>query len=112
MSGVGYLRDLRELLFHLLFRDEIRLFQDPRGFIIDWNGHSISIHCFTDLDGQILQRVLYITNAGRNLWKLALKLAPNCSKKPLHRAHAVNHIAELLHRLKAEECLLKTDLAS
>src|SRR2546427_3117369 len=112
MGVDGNLRNLRELFSHLLLCHEIRLFENPGRIVAGKHIGSISVHYLTDLGREVLQGVLDVVYASRNLRELSFQLVLDSSENASYAAHTMDHISELFNGLQSEEYLFQRDLAA
>src|SRR2546422_6445693 len=76
----GNLRNLGELFLHLLFRHEICLFEDLGRVVAGKHVGSIRIQYVADFSCEVLQGVLDVVYASRNLRELSFQFALYCGQ--------------------------------
>src|SRR5437660_8667028 len=104
--------NLRELFFHFLLCHEICLFENLGRVVAGKHVGSISVHYVADFGCEVLQGVLDVVYASRNLGKLPFQFILDRGKNASYASHAVNHISELFNGLQAEQYLFQRDLAA
>src|SRR5438132_11823520 len=92
----GDLRNLRELFSHLLLCHEICLLENPGRVVAGKHVGSISVHYLADLGCEVLQGVLDVVYASRNLRDLSFHLVLDCGENASYAYHVVDHISALL----------------
>src|SRR6266487_5920678 len=106
------LRNLRELFLHLLLCHEICLFENPGRVVTGKHIGSISIHYLADFGREVLQGVLDVVFASRNLGKLSFQFVFDGGQNASYASHAVDHVSELFNGLQPAEYLFSRDLAA
>src|SRR5437016_6332372 len=99
----GDLRNLRELFSHLLLCHEICLLENPGRVVAGKHVGSISVHYLADLGCEVLQGVLDVVYASRNLRELSFQFVLDGGENASDASHAVDHFSELFNGLQAEE---------
>src|SRR5438876_9897523 len=102
--------NLRELFFHFLLRHEICLFENPGRVVAGKHVGSISVHYLADFGCEILQGVLDVVYACRNLGELSLQFVLDGGENASYASHAVDHVSELFNGLQPVEYLFYADL--
>src|SRR5438094_6853317 len=105
MGVDGNLRNLRELFSHLLLCHEICLFENPGRVVTGKHVGSISIHYLADFGREVLQGVLDVVYASRNLGKLSFQFVLDGGQNASYASHTVDHVSELFNGLQPEEYL-------
>src|SRR2546427_9438120 len=108
----GNLRNLGELFFHLLLCHEIRLFENPGRVVAGKHVGSIRVYYLANFGCEVLQGVLDVVYASRNLGKLPFQLVLDVGQNASYASHAMDHISELFNSLQTEEYLFQGDLAA
>src|SRR5207244_10768652 len=97
--------NLRELFSHLLLCHEICLFENLGRVVAGKYICSISVDNLADFGREILQRVLDVVYASRNLRELSLQFVLDGAKNASYASHAVDHVSEFFYGLQPEEYL-------
>src|SRR3989442_763793 len=100
-----YLRNIRELFFHLLLCHEIYVVENIVSVVTSKHVGSISIHYLADFGREVLQGVLDVVYASRNLGKLSFQFVLDGGQNASYASHAVDHVSELFNGLQPEEYL-------
>src|SRR5207302_4762675 len=112
MGVDGNLRNLRELFSHLLLCHKIRLFENPGRVVAGKHVGSIRVYYLANFGCEVLQGVLDVVYASRNLGKLPFQLVLDVGQNASYASHAMDHISELFNSLQTEEYLFQGDLAA
>src|SRR5437879_10655962 len=105
MGVDGNLRNLRELFSHLLLCHEICLFENLGRVVAGKHVGSIGIHNLADFGCEVLQRVLDVVYACRNLGELSLHFMLDGGEGPSYASHAVYPASGYFNALQPEASL-------
>src|SRR5205807_8603327 len=97
--------NLRELFSHLLLCHEICLFENLGRVVAGKNVGSISVDNLADFGCEILQGVLDVVYASRNLRELPFQFVLDGGENASYASHAVDHVSEFFNGLQPEEYL-------
>src|SRR5207247_10532513 len=89
----------------LLLSHESCPFENPVRVVTGKPIGSISIHYLADFGREVLQGVLDVVYASRNLGKLSFQFVFDGGQNASYASHAVDHVSELFNGLQPEEYL-------
>src|SRR5437667_11963795 len=92
--------NLRELFFHFLLRHEICLFENLGRVVAGKYVGSISVHYLSDFGCEVLQGVLDVVNASRNLRELSLQFVLDGGENAPYASDVVDHVSDLFNGLQ------------
>src|SRR5437667_12128163 len=92
--------NLRELFSHLLLCHEICLFENLGRVVAGRNAGSISVDNLAELGCEILQGVLDVVYASRDVPQLSFQFVLDCGAHASCASHTVDHVYDILSGLQ------------